>query len=85
MGADEQAFVRDNDLDFVLIDERLSTGLPQRGYFFDSHEPNIFRYTEPLSMSLLTKYQRTPGVSRIYDSGNLVMYSVRAWSENNAP
>ncbi|NJL06195.1 MAG: hypothetical protein HC911_15080 [Chloroflexaceae bacterium] len=85
MGDAERDFVRWADLDFILIDERLSTDLPQRGYFFDGDDPDIFRYTEPLERDLLTKYQRTPGVSRIYDSGNLVIYTVRAWSNNDAP
>ncbi len=85
MGDAERDFVRWAELDFILIDERLSTDLPQRGYFFDGNDPDIFRYTEPLDLGLLRKYQRTPGVSQIYDSGNLKVYTVRAWSTTDAP
>jgi hypothetical protein len=58
---------------YVLVDLRLSQMLPISGRYF-AVDPN--HYSHPLSRAGLTKFNHIPGVSRSYDSGNIVIYSL---------
>ena len=65
------------DIRYVLIDQRLSQSLPASGQYFPI-DPDAYRYTHPLPLADLTKFDHTPGVARIYDSGNIVIYDLDA-------
>ncbi len=60
---------------YVLVDQRLSQSLPASGQYFPM-DPNVGRYTHPLPLADLTKFDHVPGVARIYDSGNIVIYDL---------
>ena len=60
----------------VLVDLRLSRQLPATGAYFPI-DPNGGHYSRPLPLSDLTKFNNVPGISRIYDSGNIVIYSLK--------
>jgi hypothetical protein len=63
-------------LSLVLVDRRLSEALPASGQYFPD-DPAAGRYTRPLPAADLAKFNHVPGVSRIYDSGNIVIYDLR--------
>ncbi len=59
---------------YVLVDLRLSKELPASGAYFPIDGRT---YTHPLPRAGLTKFNSVPGVARIYDSGNIVIYDLR--------
>lgn len=67
--------VQDQSIGYVLVDLRLSTMLPASGQYFPV-DPNAGRYTRPLPRAGLAKFNHVPGVARIYDSGNIIIYDL---------
>jgi hypothetical protein len=80
IGEAEREIISQAGIQYVLVDSRLSTGLPQVGFYFERGEPDTMNHKVPMDPSLLDKFDRTPGVNRIFDSGNIVIYDVRALS-----
>lgn len=63
-------------LDYVLVDDRLSTALPRVGVYFEAGEPNANEYVVPLALSALTKFDGFPQVSRLFDDGHIRFYDI---------
>jgi hypothetical protein len=60
---------------YVLADLRLTRSLPVSGsYWF--MDPNAGRYTHPLPLVDMSKFNQAPGVTRIFDSGDIVIYDL---------
>ena len=68
--------VQAQSIGYVLVDRRLSEMLPASGQYFPV-DPNAGKYTRPLPLADLTKFDHVPGVARIYDSGNIVIYDLK--------
>jgi hypothetical protein len=62
-------------LRYVWVDQRLSQALPASGLYFPI-DPNADRYRHPLPAADLTKFNGAPGIARVYDSGNIVIYKL---------
>jgi hypothetical protein len=77
LGPDQQAVLRDGGVRYVVVDRRLSTGLPMVGIYVESGEPNTLRHTTPIDPSALAKLDRVLAVHRIFDSGYIMIYDVR--------
>jgi hypothetical protein len=67
--------VQEQSIGYVLVDRRLSEMLPASGQYFPV-DPNAGKYIRPLPLAGLTKFNHVPGVARIYDSGNIVIYDL---------
>jgi hypothetical protein len=67
-----------SNLDFMLVDMRLSTAPPLLGFYFESWEPNL---GEPISPVALLKFDKIPGIGRVYDNGAIKIYDVRGLHE----
>jgi hypothetical protein len=74
--------VQAQSISYILVDLRLSQSLPASGQYFPI-DPNADRYNHPIPLADLTKFNRVPGVARIFDAGNIVVYSLNGAS--NAP
>jgi hypothetical protein len=70
---DEYWALANGDVDFLLVDLRLSTALPVLGFYFEPWEPS----TTPLSAAALLKFNKVDGITRIYDNGYIIIYDVR--------
>ncbi|TIT45868.1 MAG: hypothetical protein E5W72_23310 [Mesorhizobium sp.] len=68
-----------SDIDFLLIDLRLTTAPPVLGFYFQPWEA---RQGASLSGAALLKFNDVKGVTRIYDNGWIVIYDVRGLHEN---
>jgi hypothetical protein len=68
--------VQAQSIDYVLVDRRMSQLLPASGQYFPI-DPNAGRYTRPLPLGGLTKFNTEAGVARVYDSGNIVIYDLK--------
>ncbi len=80
LSSDEYWALAKGDIDFLLVDMRLSTALPVLGFYFEPWEP---KSTAPLSPAALLKFNRIDGVTRIYDNGFIVIYDVRGLHERS--
>lgn len=68
--------VEDASVNYVMVDERLSTGLPVRGTYFDSSEPGAFEHASPIDIAALQKFNSSSLFSRVFDSGDIIIYLV---------
>lgn len=76
--ADEQlAAIRDGAIDYLMIDLRLTTALPEVGAYVDAGEDAEVHVRPPATRTLL-KYDSLAGVSRPFDNGVTVVYDVRS-------
>ncbi|HET9899596.1 MAG TPA: hypothetical protein VFR46_00785 [Actinomycetes bacterium] len=76
LGAEEVASLKVGRVKYVLVDRRLSSALPLVGVYTERGESRGGRLTEPIDPAALGKYDVEPGVSRLYDSGNIQIYDV---------
>jgi hypothetical protein len=79
-GSYEQSVLRRAKVRYLVVDLRLSTALPRYGFYFEPGEPEDFRRTTPIDRKVLTKFDAVPGIKRVYDSGDLVIYDVGAFT-----
>jgi hypothetical protein len=66
--------VRVQDVQYVLVDWRLSTSLPASGSYFPGGPASS---NHPIPLADLEKFGDLPGVARIYDSGDIVIYDLQ--------
>ena len=76
VGPDEIARIRKANIDFIVIDRRLSSGLPLVPFYYEEGENYNGNHTEPVAPEVLAKWDAAAGVDRIYDSGNIQLYDV---------
>jgi hypothetical protein len=74
LGPDEFSALARSDLDFLLVDLRLTTAPPVLGFYF---QPWDARQGTPLSGTELLKFNDVKGITRIYDNGWIIIYDVR--------
>ena len=73
-----QAALRVDKVQYLVVDRRLSTGLPLTGTYFDLNEPGQNLYDKPIDPAALAKFDGVQNVNRVFDSGNIIIYDVRA-------
>lgn len=76
---DTERFVLDeNEIDYVVVDRRLSEALPVLGFYVEPGEPRAASRIAPISPAALEKFADVPEISRLYSNGYLVIYDVSA-------
>jgi hypothetical protein len=70
--------IRRGRIEFVMVDRRLSSGIPTSGWYFDRGEPEAGRFKAPIAAGTLGKFDGSPRVSRLYDNGEQQIYDVAA-------
>jgi hypothetical protein len=68
--------IRENQLSFVVVDRREVADDNMAGYFFSPKGAPLLGLDGPIPDELWSKFER-PGVDRIFDSGDIVVYDVR--------
>lgn len=66
----------DGEVQYILIDYRLTEHIPMLGYYYEIGELKEGRYTEPLMPGVFSKFDIADNFSRIYDNGKLMIYHV---------
>jgi hypothetical protein len=61
------------DLDYLVVDRRLSTQLPLSDAYFED-DPQAGRLTRPLSVTQLAKFDALADTDRLYDNGTVRIY-----------
>ncbi|WP_420135229.1 hypothetical protein [Rhodopseudomonas sp.] len=62
------------NVDFLLVDMRLTAAPPVLGFYFEPWEP---RTDKPIAVDALRKFEDIEGVGRIYDNGFIRIYDMR--------
>lgn len=76
IGSEAVAILRQARVRYLIVDLRLSTALPLEGFYYDQYENGSRPLTSPISREALTKFDTIPGINRIFDSGDIVIYDV---------
>jgi hypothetical protein len=79
-GKAARAILVQGNIRYVVVDHRLSTGLPRLGVYFESGEPNSFQHKTPIPPAALAKFDQVENVSRVFDSGDIVIYDTGVWN-----
>jgi hypothetical protein len=67
--------VREEGIDFIVVDNRMSKQLPADGLYFEI-DPRAGEYHRPLPAIDLEKFNNVPGVSRIFEDGTMTVYAL---------
>jgi len=70
--------LRQGVIKYIVVDRRLSRGLPVGGVYFELGEPDTNHHATPIPASALTKFLHVAGVWPIFDSGNILIFRVGA-------
>lgn len=68
--------IKDVDIRYLVVDTRITQAVSTLGYYFESWEQLIFPFAPPINPFALEKFDYIPGISRIYDSGDIYLYDV---------
>jgi hypothetical protein len=75
-GLRDQQILQSLSIDYLWVDVRMSQQLPAGGAYF-AVDPQAQQHVTPVPLDHLVKFDHIPGVSRVYDSGNIRIYDVR--------
>lgn len=70
--------IAETGIRYLIVDRRLSSGLPNTGVYIESGEFGQDGRRAPVPSAALTKFDRVPGARRIYDNGAIAIYDVRS-------
>ncbi len=76
IGSAERAVLTRADVRFIVVDRRLTLMLPLAGYYYERGEPQSRQHEQPIARVLFDKFDYTPGVNRVFDSGYIIIYTV---------
>jgi hypothetical protein len=75
-GSRELMLLRRAHVRYLVVDLRLSQALPLVGFYYEQSEEHAFAHTVTVSATALSKFHYLPGVGRIFDSGDVIIYDV---------
>lgn len=78
-GRAELATIQRGQVDFLLVDLRLSQGPAWTGHYYELYGAEN-DHEGPPDIAALQKFNRLPGVNRVYDNGWIVLFDMRALS-----
>ncbi len=79
IGEDERDLIRRARIEYIVIDRRLTTGLPVVGVYFERGEPFTYERRTPVDPKVFAKFDDLDHVSRLYDSGDIIIYDMRTF------
>ena len=76
LDTNEINILKNADVQYLIIDRRLTKLLPFLGYYYASDESGAFHYKTPIALQDYEKFDKVPQVDKVFDDGNIVIYSV---------
>ncbi|MBV9688720.1 MAG: hypothetical protein JO202_03310 [Ktedonobacteraceae bacterium] len=76
-GPDVESILQEDKIQYLVVDRRLSEGLPRVGTYFSVDASNTLQ-SQPISPLALAKFDNVKNVSRLFDSGDIIIYDVEA-------
>ncbi|HEY1011963.1 MAG TPA: hypothetical protein VGE07_04605 [Herpetosiphonaceae bacterium] len=81
IGPTEREIMRQGRIRYLLADLRISRQLPLDGHYYETWEKMVVPYTRPVTEQVLEKFDYLPGVSRIFDSGDIRIYDAQVLAD----
>jgi len=78
LGPQERLQLAQANVRYLVVDLRLSQGLPLFGVYFENGEPDSYQHSAPIDIAALTKFDHAAGISKVFDDGNFAVYDVGA-------
>ena len=72
----DMMLLRRGEVEYLVVDHRLTRALPKVGVYYDLQEPGAYRHDRPIPRAAFAKFDRLRLVSRVFDSGDIVIYDV---------
>ncbi|MEO6889455.1 MAG: hypothetical protein ABI456_09215 [Ktedonobacteraceae bacterium] len=76
LSPDDIAILRQGAIHYLVVDLRLTQSLPVLGFYYEQGEPEGLHHSTPISVQDLAKFSTLPGINRVFDSGDIVIYDV---------
>jgi hypothetical protein len=73
--------LRAGRIDYIVVDYRFSDELPMLGSYYDPSELRNYDHDNPVALTTLAKFDSYEHASRVFDSGDIAIYDVRALSD----
>jgi hypothetical protein len=70
----DQRVISNDEIDYIVVDRRLTHETPAGGFYFEATEPKANSYKKPLPAASLRKFNHVEGLSRIFDNGTIAIY-----------
>lgn len=77
IGSQERSIIESARAEYLVVDRRITEGLPLSGVYVEQGEPDTFTKVRPLAMSALDKFDALPAVDRLFDDGAIQIYDIR--------
>jgi hypothetical protein len=71
---DVRRIIVGDQLRYLVVDERLASGLPANGVYFYDGEPNSHSYERPISLVSLQKFQAVRALNQVFSDGKITVY-----------
>jgi hypothetical protein len=78
IGPAHRRIIAEGHIKYLLVDRRMTRGLPAVGIYIDRGEEALISHDTPLDPEFLDKFDRLAGVHRIFDSGDIQIYDISA-------
>jgi hypothetical protein len=76
IGPNEREAVREGEIQYIVVDMRISKALPFDGHYYETWEKLVVPYTHPINRAALEKFDYMDHVSRLFDSGDIRLYDI---------
>lgn len=70
----DQRVISNDEIEYIVVDRRLSHEAPANGYYFESTESGANNYRKPISRLALNKFNHVRGLNRIFVNGAIAIY-----------
>jgi hypothetical protein len=84
LGKEERAILERGEIEYLVVDRRITDGLPITGVYVEQGEPDTFKKVSPLAPAALDKFDTLAGVDRLFDNGAIQLFDVRALADGTA-
>jgi hypothetical protein len=81
LGEPQRQIIKAAGLKYLIVDWRLTSGLPLSGIYYEQQEAGAFEHAEPIPARAFEKFDVASGVSRVFDSGGIAIYDVEKVSD----
>jgi hypothetical protein len=69
---------------YLIVDRRMYSQVPARGYIYEPYEPHAFAEHQPVPIAAWSALQRQPWAKQVYVSGSLVVFQLTPGVRNQA-
>lgn len=73
----DYALIKNLKVEYLMVDERDSTGLPNLGIYVTGGEYGLADRRTPVPLSTLRKFAGVPGAQQIYTNGSMKIYTLK--------